>query len=240
MPQLAIAKLMSAEGAILGTAFAVSRYLAITAFHCIAKGEEVIHRKVTLCWRGGPLHSVAEFAAGDFILDYALFEIRPPILDAYDLKPLNVFRPSGSDAELRDLEFRSEGFPADLDKKVNAPALFGRISSYSITIKKTGAPAVQLFCPDATNFHRLQGYSGAPAYVGSDHALGLIRWNPTLEPGDLGYSEASAGMAIGAMICATSIQLIADARPLFFRDANFFRYDPQNAWQNWGNPWFRC
>src|ERR1700674_4987973 len=126
MNPLAVAKLWSSDGeAYLGSAFAVSKFLAITAYHCVSDPDtrKLYHEKVKLSWLGGDLISRAEFVAGDEPLDYALFELRPPIPDHYGLQTLGIAR----HPPLREV-FRSMGFISALDDDVVMPTVHGSVS----------------------------------------------------------------------------------------------------------------
>ncbi len=217
MADLAIAKVLGNGGLHRGTAFAVSRMLAITAFHCIGDRttNTVVHRTPMLLWRDGSQSSQAEVVTGDGQLDYALLEIRPSIPEDYHLKPLNV--PVTTDQLL---EFKSMGYPSVLNGKVEFPTIEGKVRSYDTRIFD-GIPAIQLYCQDAASGFSLRGFSGAPVVVGWDHALGVIRWNPE-SPGD-------ENLALGGMVFATSVPKILEARPLFFRDVQRFRHEPKGG-----------
>jgi len=208
---LAIAKLLAPDGSHLGTAFAVSEFLALTAFHCIGDRMTgvVNHRKTTLRWRTGPHRSNAEYVGGDTELDYALLEIRPKLKPEFDLKPLNI--PNRTPTPF---DFESMGFPTAL-REVEFPKVVGEVRSYD-TLILNRVPAIQLYCKDAASGLSLRGMSGAPVIVGPDMALGLIRWNP----------EDKDGLAMGGMVFATLVLSIFEQRPVFFRDAKRFRFDP--------------
>jgi hypothetical protein len=210
MNPLAIAKLSSSNGeTYLGSAFAVSKFLAITAYHCVGDRERggVHHKNVKLRWLGGDLISRAEFVAGDKLLDYALLELRPPIPDQYGLQPLGISRhPPLKEA------FRSMGFISALHDDVVMPTVHGSVSSYDTKICG-GAPAIQLYCDHSAARLKLAGLSGAPAVVAEDLALGMIRWNPPSE---------TEGEGQGGMVFATSMITIMEERPLFFRDVRVF------------------
>lgn len=239
MPELAIAELLSNERfprdrSRLGTAFAVSKYLAITAYHCL-KGEDggPMRRNVMLSWMGGPLISNAEFVSGDEILDYALLEIRPRIMDAYDLRPLHVSRRWLPD----NFECKIEGFPKSLRTVAPFHRAFGNVYKHDSNFS-AGTPAVQLRCQEVGDGFDISGMSGAPVIVGSDLALGLILASPSV-PGDRN------SVMPGGIVFACSIAVIAEQRPLFFRDVEYYRWGASGPLErgldimNIGNPWWR-
>jgi hypothetical protein len=198
------------DGPYLGTAFSVSKYLVVCAFHSIGdrKTCKVIHDNVKLRWLGGDLMSRAKYAAGDCPLDYALYELQPPLPTGYDLQPLGIAEhpPAGEG-------FRSAGFPQALQGSVVMPSVQGSVTGYDARLQGD-VPAIQLYCEESATQLSLRGFSGAPVIVGDDLALGVIRWNPPL-PENPEYGQ-------GGLVYATSMSMILQKRPLFFRDVKVY------------------
>jgi hypothetical protein len=130
-----IERLPSAKAIRRGTAFAVSRRLALTAFHVV--GDRT-HGKT----REGPFEirflsgqiCKARFVDGDSVLDFALLSLESSLADDIDPLPLTV------DAQNLD-EFCSKGFPPLTG--VDSLSISGSIRDLKTTIFG-GVPAIQL------------------------------------------------------------------------------------------------
>jgi Trypsin-like peptidase domain len=215
VPKLAIAKVHTSDGSNdLGTAFAVSQFLAITAFHCLKdnKSQQPLSR-IRLNWHGGTDKTYARFATGDLGLDYALLELEESIGDEF--VPLS----SAESAEIGG-PFRSFGFPASVSD-VDMTCITGTIASSECTIFE-GVPAIQLYCKESAAGLQLGGMSGAPVLAGQpEKAVGLIRWNPP--------SEEDPSKGIAGMVYATPLAVIRGRHPAFFPE----RRKEQSADEQW-------
>jgi hypothetical protein len=202
LSRLAITKISTTEGdSALGTAFAVSRSLAITAFHCVGNREtqERLSR-VRLNWTGGTQKTHAKFVSGDCSLDYALLELEGAVSDEFT--PLRW-----SESVTAAGPFRAFGFPVSLPD-VDMTCITGTVASSECTIFE-GTPAIQLYCNESAAGLRLRGMSGAPVLVGNpEEPVGLIRWNPP--------SEEDSNRGIAGMVYATPLLVIRQRHPVFF------------------------
>src|SRR5437660_1330586 len=101
----AIGRMLQAdrEDLTLGTAFAISRSLAATAFHCLADGPKVVHRRVTLAFLTDD-RVEATYLDGDTRGDVALLSLSAAL--PHNLSPLPVV-----DGVIAYQRWRSQGFP---------------------------------------------------------------------------------------------------------------------------------
>ena len=157
----------------LGTAFAISKDKALTAFHCVGDNEtgDINHPEVILRFLHD-LEIIAEFSDGSTKLDYAILKLERPLPTAYDPIPLLT--------EAKPLDdFRCLGYPAhSAVSKMDITPIIGKVTDIEGSIHG-GAPAVALESSTAANDLPLHGMSGAPVLVGTpEAAIGLIRWNP--------------------------------------------------------------
>ncbi|GIG00148.1 trypsin-like peptidase domain-containing protein [Catellatospora citrea] len=155
----------SAAG-IIGTAFAVSRTLAITALHCL-KTRDGHHQQAVL------LHSDLPGLAATLVesheyLDVALLRLEQPLPD--ELVPLLVGGVGDNGAA-----FWSQGFPGQVRSRYPTN-LTGSVAGPPSQLGD-GAPCVQLLCGQATADMMLEGFSGAPVLLGHPENLvfGIIR-----------------------------------------------------------------
>jgi len=197
--QDAVAKIYSSKerrSQHLGTAFAVSDGIGLTAFHCIGnrKTGEVTYPLVVLEFpEGDPIAaSVADY---DHVSDFAVlkFEVPPPA-------SLRRFR-LAIDAPAH-APFRCAGY-AIVDG-VDVTLTNGVIVSTTSSILG-GVPAIQLDCEQAKAGMSLNGMSGGPVLVGNPEAVvGLVRWNPER------YNWDESLIAVGGMVFACPIRSIVE------------------------------
>jgi hypothetical protein len=185
----------------LGTAFAVSRNLAITAFHCVGDTDTkaVTYASVSLFWsiKG---HTKANFLVGDPDLDYALVELTEPLQQEFE--PLAL----GESAKAKG-PYRSLGYPIALSER-DLASITGVIGGTETTIFE-GIPAIQLFSNESGAGLGVRGMSGAPVLAGDpEAAIGVIRWYP---PSEDDPSKSEAGI-----VYATSTSLIRKRHPAVF------------------------
>jgi tetratricopeptide (TPR) repeat protein len=159
--------------AFRGTAFAISRELALTAFHVVGDRIQgtIKEGQFELRFPGG-VSCKAIYDGGDGKLDFALLSLQPPLEESFEPIRLTVHAQNGDG-------FFSFGFPPV--SGIDLFTICGTIRNLQATIMD-GVPAIQLFSPEAAAQISLKGMSGAPVLVGPQEeqgAIGLIRWNPT-------------------------------------------------------------
>ena len=159
----------SATGEELGTVFAVTGRLALTAFHCIGdplSGEIQISR-VRCEWGRYTSYAVVEDSNRDD--DVALLR-----LDAELPQELDPVRLAADVAE--DAQFIAPGNPASVTG-VSPFAISGKITWLGAELG--GNPVIQLASRESAAELPLRGMSGAPVLVRQPlRAVGIIRWNP--------------------------------------------------------------
>ena len=167
---LAVGRLVdAATGVKLGTVFAVTGRLALTAFHCVGD-----HRsgKVRLrCeWPEGVSNAFID--SSDRLNDIALLHLDrelPPGLD-----PVRLTREAAEHSQ-----FVAPGYPAEV-RDVSPFTVSGQITSLSGALANNRV--IQLVCSEAAALLSLRGMSGAPVLVGQpQRAVGVVRWNPPRE-----------------------------------------------------------
>jgi hypothetical protein len=186
----AIAKVLSPGGGFRGTAFAVSRDLVLTAFHCIgdrASGK-ISLPTVSLHFLDGPALT-ASFHDGNGPLDFALLKLEFPLPE--NLEPI----PIATEAKPHE-SFRCIGYPAAVQGP-DSVTITGEVSNPAGSL--FGAPAIELYSKQAAARLELPGMSGGPVLVGNDPevAVGIIRWNP--QPPD-GTAQAQGGVVFACPI----------------------------------------
>jgi hypothetical protein len=189
----AVAKVLSPAGAFRGTAFAISRDLALTAFHCI--GDRVSGKislpKVSLKFLDGTTRT-ASFHSGDHRLDFALLKLKSSLPNALEPIPIATEVEPGE-------SFRCMGFPV----AVRGPkyvTIGGKVRDPAGSLFE-GVPAIQLYSEEAAASAALElpGMSGAPVLVGRNPevVVGIIRWNPQRPDGT---AQAQGGMVFACPI----------------------------------------
>jgi hypothetical protein len=182
-----------------GTAFAVSRGLALTAFHVIGDRMQGIvrDRRLQLHFPNGYTCG-AKYDDGDGRLDFALLALESPLPE--DFRPIAL-----TDAARETDGFVSQGFPPLAG--VDGLTIGGTIRNLQATIFG-GVPAIQLFSHEGGAEMPLGGMSGAPVLVGSGAeraAIGLIRWNPT--------RTNAPTLSLGGTLFACPVQAVIEQRP---------------------------
>jgi len=201
----AIAKLFDGVpekgGVFRGTAFAVSREVGLTAFHCVGNREsgEVLVKRVVLLFRGDmrDIKIEAEVEKGDHRADFALLRFLGSLPDV--LQPIPLTRGVAPHAP-----FRCAGYPPVLGPDIIYS--HGEVVAPETTIFG-GADALQLYSNESAAKLSLHGMSGSPVLVGelSEAAVGLIRWNPE--------SEDNPDVAVGGTVYACPIRSVLKLYP---------------------------
>ena len=186
-----------ARGDFLGTAFAVSGEVGLTAFHCIGdrkSGEVLVHRMVLLFQEDITIE--AEPAGGDPRADFALLHFLRPLPDVLQPIPVTL-------DVLPYASFRCAGYPP-----VSGPDVIyihGTVVAPDTRIFG-GVDALQLYSHESAAELSLHGMSGSPVLVGiPEAAVGLIRWSPE--------SDRDPGIAAGGMVYACPIRSVLNFRP---------------------------
>jgi trypsin-like peptidase len=185
-----------------GTAFAVRRDLALTAFHVIGDrfAGLIRHQQVALAFGG--ISVAADVDAGsDPRADVALLRLREAIPAGVVPVPLTIDVDRGE-------RWYSPGFPlkngAGTQRTVDGTIVDPRQSQ-----PETGANVIALYCQQAAagSPQRLPGFSGAPVLVGDPArgAVGFIRWNPV--------SPDQPGVAEGGTVYACPSRSVLDRWP---------------------------
>lgn len=170
--RLAVGRLYTADTSEeLGTVFAVTAKLALTAFHCVGDRtkKKILESRVQCIWEIGRSNAVVEDF--DAVNDVALLRLSRQI--SPDLQPIRLTRSTDVNQQ-----FVAPGAPSVV-KGIFTYAASGRVTWIDSLLTGEGAPAIQLSCRDSVAGLALKGLSGAPVLVGeSKKAIGLIRWNP--------------------------------------------------------------
>ena len=166
---LAVGRLVDGgSGRRLGTVFAVTRRLALTAFHCVRDRDGILTGQLQCIWPEGT--NYASVMDRDESNDVALLRLDRILSRELDPVPLSV------DVMSHD-RFVAPGAPGEL---VELPlvAMSGEII-WPEGLLPNGAHGIQLVCTESVAGLSLHGLSGAPVLTGKPQkAVGLIRWNP--------------------------------------------------------------
>ncbi|MGC5661672.1 TIR domain-containing protein [Micromonospora sp. WMMD723] len=178
---------------LVGSTFAISDSIALTAFHCIGDRDSgtVKNQRVGIWFHDRFLYAnVVDRLPG---IDVAVLEIEEDLPDT--LTPVSV-----ASATPVPSKFTTIGWPASRPFSSHYLAISGEIVNAACKIFDD-APALQLYCVQAQTLS-LHGYSGAPVLVGGNElaATGLIRWNP--------QQPEAPDLAIGGTVYATPISAI--------------------------------
>jgi tetratricopeptide (TPR) repeat protein len=182
----------------LGTAFAVSREWALTAFHCIGdlRTGTVRHQEVVLRFAERDV-CADPFDDGDVVADVALLRLRDSL--PAEISPLAL-----TDLTAAHDAFTAPGFPSAV-QGVDGMAASGRVVVPNARLA-SGARALQLYCEQAAADLSLHGLSGAPVLVGDPQlAAGVIRWNPPRTDDDT--------LAAGATVYACASRTVIERWP---------------------------
>jgi hypothetical protein len=176
-----------ATGAKLGTVFAVTGRLALTAFHCVEGRES---GKVRCEWAGAISHAVVE--DGDREDDVALLRLDEEL--PQDLDPVRL----ATDV-IEHTRFSAPGHPVAV-AGVSPFAISGEVTWLEGALG--GASVIQLASKESAAELSLRGMSGSPVLVGHPlRAAGVIRWNPPRDD----RPELAAG---GALFATPSITVL--------------------------------
>ncbi len=186
---LAVGRLVDAgSGRPLGTVFAVTRRLALTAFHCVGDRNGISAAQLRCIWPAGS--SDASVLGHDELNDVALLRLDKTLSGALEPVPLSA------DVAAHE-RFAAPGAPGEL---IELPlvAMSGEII-WPDGLLPDGVRGIQLVCTESAAGLSLHGLSGAPVLTGEPQkAVGLIRWNPPridnpdLAAGSIVYAAPSA------------------------------------------------
>jgi SAM-dependent methyltransferase len=193
---LAIGRLLHADdGEPLGTVFAVTRRLALTAFHCVGDDSGVSAPRVRCTWQSGT--STASVVDSDEHNDVALLRFDRSLPRSLDPVPL-------SDHAADHERFSAPGAASALPE-LPLVAMSGEIAWLDGRLPR-GFRGMQLTCTESAAGLSLHGLSGAPVLVGTPkRAVGVIRWNPP-RPGN-------RYLAAGAIVYAAPADRIMQRWP---------------------------
>lgn len=188
----AVGRLVDASSEqIIGTAFAFTPTLAITAQHCISHGRDGKPRDLLLAFPTGSKIEVIPIRQSTSI-DIAILSLRESLPQG--LVPVPI-----SDEVERFDEFAAPGYAAALEGAVEGFTITGKVAN-ATAYQRGMLPAIQLQCREASakKAISLHGLSGAPVLV-HELAVGIVRWNPESEQDD---SELALGGTLYA--CPTT------------------------------------
>jgi hypothetical protein len=180
-----------------GSAFAVSSYLVLTAFHCVrgSMPDEPTNERIDFVLAGiDPLRAaVAEWCA---MSDVAMLRLDDPIPAGWE-----PFVLSCPDESFRGESFQSPGFPVDRPFTGSPLTADGRLLDPVATMDE-GIEALELFCKQVAAGRDPRGFSGAPVLMRlrwnageGDRtgwaAVGVVRWAQPFPEGEgVGYGGA--------------------------------------------------
>jgi hypothetical protein len=186
---------------LLGTAFATSPSLAVTAFHCVGDRRRGILRfpLVQLVFPDGQRID-ADVQPGSAEADFALLILRDPLPDDFVPLVLNADVTVGAD-------WTATGFPVAVPDTEHT-TVGGKVRDPNGKLRG-GILALELFCDEAAAGRPLPlgGLSGAPVRANpSGEVLGLIRWNPT--------APDAPQLALGGQVFACPARTLIDQVPV--------------------------
>jgi len=199
----AVGRLVANEtGRILGTAFAFTPLLAITAQHCIAPEAQ----PVRLVFPSGLSIQVAPIRQDDSI-DVAILSLEEALPSDY--APVQI-----SDEVDRFDEFAALGFAAALEAMVDGFTITGKVANAN-AYQRGMLAALQLQCQEASARQAisLHGLSGAPVLV-HELAVGVVRWNPE---SDQDESELALGGTLYACPTREILRVWPDLQEMVLR-----------------------
>ncbi|KAB8183913.1 N-6 DNA methylase [Nonomuraea phyllanthi] len=153
----------------LGTVFAVTKSLALTAFHCVGNRHtgKVEVQRLMCVW--GTAETMATVSDADHINDVALLALTQALPSSLDPISLSV-----------DIHEHEQYVAPGAPKAVKGAFLYAASGAivWRASRLDDGAEALQLSCRDSTAGLSLHGLSGAPVLVGHPmRAAGLIMRN---------------------------------------------------------------
>ncbi len=201
----AIAKLIAAndhetKGRFLGSAFAVSPTVALTAFHCVGNigtGAVSVDRVRLEFIAGDSILGVVE--KGDPEYDFVVVRLDEPLPAGFAL--IKLVR-----GVVPHTRYRSFGFPPQVTL-FKMPAVSGTVTNPTAMLAN-GARALQLYCNELSGQLDLRGMSGAPVVIDcgrNEGAVGIVR---QLQP-----RADDATLAVGNFFAACPVKAVIDAYP---------------------------
>ena len=180
----------------LGTVFAVTRRLALTASHCVSDRNGILTGRLRCIWPEGS--NDASVMDRDESNDVALLRLDKALSRELDPVPLST-DVTGHE------RFAAPGAP---DEPVELPlvAMSGEII-WPEGLLPGRARGIQLVCTESAAGLSLHGFSGAPVLTGKPQkAVGLIRWNPP--------RADNPDLAEGAIVYAAPVARILQCWPI--------------------------
>ncbi|MFI7336129.1 TIR domain-containing protein [Micromonospora aurantiaca (nom. illeg.)] len=200
---------------LVGSAFAISAKVVLTAFHCIGDrdSKSVKCERVNIWFRNRFLPATVIDHIPD--LDVAILELEKDLPE--DLAPIKLIRDVPPRAS-----FASPGWPRDRPFGDHHVTISGEIVDPKSQIFES-APALQLYCWQAATLS-LHGYSGAPVLTGDADpvAVGLIRWNPP--------QDEAPDLAVGGTLYATPVSEILQRSEHLQSLGDRLSHDPLNGY----------
>ncbi len=194
---LAVGRLVdAATGVKLGTVFAVTGRLALTAFHCVGNHEsgKVRFPRVRCEWSEGISNAFVDDS--DRHDDIALLRLDRELPPGLDL--VRLARDVAEHAR-----FAAPGSPAEVPD-VSPFTVSGEVIWLSSAMG--GTRVMQLACRESAAELSLRGMSGAPVLVGQpQRAVGMVRWNSP--------REERPELAAGGAVFATPAAAVLDRWP---------------------------
>ena len=192
---LAIGRLQAAgSGKELGTAFAVTSRLALTALHNVGNRHTgvITVPQVRCVWPEGASDATVQDV--DTVNDVALLRLSPALPNSLDPVPLSA------DVVAND-QFVARGAPGEL-RELDLFTVSGLVIASDASMPD-GARGIELLCWSAMAGLPLHGMSGAPVLTGNPQkAIGLLRWNPQ----QIERPELAIGGAVYAASAARSLE----------------------------------
>lgn len=185
-PRLAIGRICSPR---IGTAFAISERMAITAFHCVGDRTtgEIPAGRVEIDFFGQRVSACVSFH--DLAHDLAVLSLDNSL--PASVRPVRLAR-----QVVRHSKFVAIGWPDCRPFRNDPYEVTGAIVDDAATVHN-GVVAIQLFCDQGAAGQPLTGFSGAPILIETkrgEAAIGVVRCSPDSN----GTGQADGGTVYAA------------------------------------------
>ena len=198
--RFALKPLALGSGRLLGSVFAVTRRLALTALHCVSDRNATSTEELQCIWSSGS--NDASVIGRDEPNDVALLRLERSLSRELDPVPLSTDVTSHE-------RFAAPGALGEL-LELPLVAMSGEII-WPEGLLTGGVPGIQLVCTESVAGLSLHGLSGAPVLTGKPQkAVGMIRWNPP--------RADDPDLATGAIVYATPVARILQCWPKIYED----------------------